>query len=218
MKARTATLAAIALGLLLAAAGVLWGRYVWPAGGVRTIEVPGPVVEVAKEPKRVRKAPRQKLPPQRCEQLTEIADAKLLAEVARRHKLPDLEPRDRSGLTAEELAALVPPRSLLTLTEAEGNYRWGVETAVTIGEGEDRPTVTHVPLAPPRFAFRSDWRLEAGPVAVASADGVSAGALVELDWRLAQTGRFDHGLAVAGVLSQDHNLVAVGYTLGWGDY
>jgi len=198
----------VGLGALLA------GRYLWPSGPRETVierEVP---VEVAKVPRRARKVPRRAVEPARCAELTEIADAALLAEVARRHRLPDLAPQP----LATDSVTLTIPRSLLTLVEAREPSRWGSEIAVTVGEGESEPVVTLVPLPPPTFDLRSDWRFEVGPAALAGDDGLEVGAVVSLDLRLAQTRHLDHGLKLVAVAAQDNPLALAAYTVGWGDY
>lgn len=200
----------VGLGALLA------GRYLWPSGPrERVIEREVPV-EVAKVPRRARKVPRRALPPARCESLTEIADAALLAEVARRHRLPDLAPSP----TSSPLPVTIP-RSLLTLVEARNPSRWGSEIAVTVGAGESEPTVTLVPLPAPALRPRFDWRLTVGLGGAASTeiDGtVAPAAYLAADLRLLQTGRLDHGLTVAATLTQDNPTAFAGYTVGWGDY
>lgn len=208
-------IASVTILLLLVGLGALFaGRYLWPSGPrERVIEREVPV-EVAKVPRRARKVPRRAVEPARCAELTEIADAALLAEVARRHRLPDLAP----PALAPDAVTLTIPRSLLTLVEAREPSRWGSEIAVTVGEGETEPVVTLVPLPPPTFALRRDWRFEVGPAALAGDDGVEVGAIVSLDLRLAQTRNLDHGLKLVAVAAQDNPLALAAYTVGWGDY
>lgn len=199
-------LAGLILAAVLFLAGLFVGHFVWTGEPNYVLDRKTQVVYRVRPTREAREAPRVPVAPARCKTLTEIADEALLAEVARRHALPDLAP----GVEA--------PRSLLTLGTLADCPRFGAELAVTLGEGETEPTVTSVPLPAPAFAFRRDWSARIGPAIVAGQDGAGWGALIELDWRFAQTRQLDHGVTLVGVASPDNPAVAAAYTVGFGSH
>lgn len=189
---------------------------------------PGPRVEVAEPTPAAAAAERAPAPPELCQGLTEIADAELLAEVARRHALPDLRPPRRSpaseapgapgGQNSADLAAPEVRRALLALDQTEQPAPWGVEIAATMAPGETKPLLTVVPREPPKFAWRAARRFELGlGGAIAfDADGTRADPALYLGFRqqIAQTGHVDHGFTLAGIVTR-HPTVFAGYVAGW---
>lgn len=228
MKTRAA-LALVVLAAMLALAGVLAGRYLVP---YRPDAPPpaAPRVEVAQPTPAAARAERAPVASEACAGLTEIVDADLLTEVARRHSLPDLLRRMQrvpSAPDAGELASsatesgeLLAPelhRALLALDQTTERAPWGVEIAATLAPGDTKPTLSVVPRDPPRFAFRADRRLELGLGAAAwgpTDAGVAPALYASFDLRLAQTRRIDHGLRVQGIFSEQSSLFA-GYTAGF---
>lgn len=199
--------AAVVVASIVFGAGVGVGHYVWT--GLPTIAEhvgytpPPPLVLPA--PPKVRKAKRKPVSPQRCAQLTEIADPDLLSGYARRFGIAGLATGEVSLLTSGMI-----PRT-----------RWGGEVIGTVEDDQPVERLTFVEGAPPRFAFRRDWRFEAGVGGAISnrIDGaVAPAAYVSLDLRLLQTSRVDHGLRASAILTKDNPTAYVGYVAGWGDY
>lgn len=186
-----------------------------------------PVVEVAQPTPAAAVAERAPVAPDLCSGLTEITTPELLAEVARRHALPDLRPRAGSpasgapgapaGANSGELAAPEVRRALLALDQTEQAAPWGVEIAATMVPGDTKPTLTAIPREPPRFAWHSARRFELGlGAAVSFGDETSADPALYLgfDQQLAQTRRVAHSFKVAGVVSR-HSTIFAGYVAGW---
>lgn len=203
-----AGLAALFLSALIFLAGLFTGHYVWGAPPnyvvekTRTHEI---VYRVQPSPK-AKRAKRKPLPEVVCASLTEIEDPELLAEFARRFNRPDVLPVPGSTHVSVLTDGMIP------------RSRWGGDILVTATEGEATPQVDFVQRPAPRFAFRRDWSARIGPAIVAHQNGAGWGALVELDWRFAQTKQLDHGVTLVGVASPDNPAVAVAYTVGLGSH
>lgn len=237
MKSRLVT-ASLAVLLVAVISGGSWLAARYLSRPVVQSKPSEPLVEVAKPTPAAAEAERAPVAPATCSGLSEIVDAELLAEVARRHRLdglaritsaPQANPGGKGeGTVAREgspvleppgaLATLEVHRALLALVETEQPARWGSEVAVTLADGASEVTVTSIPNPPPTFAPRSDRRLEFGLGGAASfgPDGstVTPALFASFDLRLAQTRRVDHGLRVFGVLSEQSTVFA-GYVVGW---
>lgn len=227
MRALRAVAAFAVLAGLLAGAGLVAGRYLLPYHPPRPA-TPAPRAEVAQPTPAAAAAERAPVAPETCSGLTEITDAELLSEVARRHALPDLRPPARSaasgapgapaGQNSADLAAPELRRALLALDQTEQAAPWGVEIAATMAPGDTKPTLTVVPRDPPRFAWHSARRFELGlGGALAFGDEeTSADPALYLGFaqQFAQTRRVDHSFQVAGVVSR-HSTIFAGYVAGW---
>lgn len=212
----------IAIGLLLST---------WPlvcAKVQTTVSTPPRSAEIAQPTPAAAAAERETVAPELCAGLTEITTPELLAEVARRHALPDLRPRAGSPATGapsapggQDPAGLAAPelrRALLALDQTEQPAPWGVEVAATLAPGETQPLLTVIPREPPRFAWHGARRFELG-LGGALAFGeekTSADPALFLGFtqQFAQTRRVDHGLKVAGIVSR-HSTLFAGYVADW---
>lgn len=226
---RTVQTAALVLGLLLAGCLLAF----WPLVCARIQQGPppaprAPAVEVAQPTPAAAAAERAPVAPETCSGLTEITNAELLAEVARRHAVPDLRPPSRSpgsgapgapgGQNSADLAAPELHRALLALDQTEQAAPWGVEAAVTLAAGDTQPTLTVIPRDPPKFAWHSARRFElglGGAVAFGE-DGTSADPALYLgfDQQFAQTKQVAHSLRLAGIVSR-HSTLFGGYVAAW---
>lgn len=215
-------------GLLAVGALVCFWPLVCARIQTATARPAAPAVEVAQPTPAAAAAERAPAPPELCAGLTEIADAELLAEVARRHALPDLRPPSRAagsgapgapgGQNSADLAAPELRRALLALDQTEQAAPWGVEIAATMAPGDTKPTLTAIPREPPRFAWHSARRFElglGGAVAFGE-DGTTADPALYLgfDQQFAQTKQVAHSLRLAGIVSR-HSTLFGGYVAAW---
>lgn len=227
MRELRALAAFVVVAGLLAGAGLVAGRYLLPYRPPEPARS-APRAEVAQPTPAAAAAERAPVAPETCSGLTEITDVELLAEVARRHALPDLRPRAGSagsvargappGANSADLAAPELRRALLALDQTEQPAPWGVEAAVTLAPGETEPTVTVIPREPPAAAWHFARRFELGLGGAVNfgEEETSADPALYLGFaqQFAQTRHVDHSLRVAGVVSR-HSTIFAGYVLGW---